>query len=212
MEEGHGGLRAADLTWYLYEPIPSRREDLRLMPHLDRLHAYVLGARSEIDGVSAGMALLTNVLHALDPKQWAEAIGDCHTAIRDAHDGLILILEMHPLLALEKSAIPIPSETLELLFSELGFSVNVRSFNVNSAPTYCVAVSRAPADLPESDQLVSLVETHWSTRQERLLRLYEGTPRVRSAADRANLLNATFGIARIASWFNLARGDTRLDK
>lgn len=201
LEKGSQGLRADDLSWLLYEPMSGQRQRLELMPHLARLNARVVGERQNLASVNAGVALLTNVLHVLDPEQWAAAIEDCHAAIKSSASGVIVVTEIYPLLAPERLAVPVPADMLEELISELGFAVQVRTLNIHNASAYCLIASCAPQTLPPTDELVGKVEAHWLKLQRKLLRAYEAIPRLQSAMDKSQLLNAAFGIARIASWF-----------
>lgn len=201
LEKGSGALRAQDLTWLLYEPVPDQCAKLEQAAHLARLNATVLSTRQDLAGRAAGVALLTNVLHALDPRQWAEAIEDCHNAVRGSENGIVVITELYPLLTPERFAAPAPHDLVEDLFSALGFSVHVRLLNIHNASAYCLVASKPPTALPATAELIGLVEDQWRKLQRRLLRAYDGAPRTRSAADRAELLNAAFGVTRIASWF-----------
>lgn len=188
-----------ELAWLLYEPDDTTRRALAGQPMVDGVRVEAVGDRATLEGAAAGLALLTNVLHVLDPEGWCDALSDAWNAVRSAERGLILVTEIHPLLAPERQATPVPREWLADLFTTLGFKVAVRCFSTDGAESYCLAASSPPATPPDRDTLRRTVLDAWHTLGRLHLRAYEGVGRVTSLADQRALLNATFGLARVTS-------------
>lgn len=186
-------------SWLLYEPDAAARTALASLARSSHSSIELVGRREQLAGTSAGLVLLTNVLHALKPEEWADAILDGWAAAQRAERGVMLITEIYPLLAPERFAVPLPPHWLADLFNGLGFKTALRHFSVAGAESYCLAVSSPPAAIPPRAQLSASIEEAWRKLGDIYLRTYEGIGAVSSAADQRDLLNAAFGLARITS-------------
>lgn len=191
---GSEGLPA----WLLYEPDPTTRSSLsRVVAAIPSVR--VAGDRAELSGVAAGIVLLTNVLHALDPEQWCDALSDAWSAVQGAQRGLILVTEIYPLLAPERFAVPVPPDWLTDLFRNLGFKTVLRHFAVQGSTSYCLAASGPQEKMPSRERLLEIVVDAWKGLHRRYVQDYEGIGPVSVLADRQDLLNAAFGLARVSS-------------
>jgi hypothetical protein len=121
--------------------------------------------------------------------------------------------EIYPLLAPERFAVPVPPDWLADLFQELGFKTAVRHFAVQGSTSYCLAASAPKAKVPSRDRLLEMVIDAWKGLGRRYVRDYEGVGPVAGLADRQDLLNAVFGLARVSSCLSAleCRRDTGSD-
>ena len=185
-------------AWILYEPDATTRSSLnsvvKAIPSVQ-----VAGDRAELAGVTAGIVLLTNVLHALDPEQWCEAISDAWSAVQGSRRGVILMTEIYPLLAPERFAVPVSPDWLTDLFQKLGFKTAVRHFAIQGSTSYCLAASAPEEKVPSRERLLEIVVDAWKDLHRRYVRDYEGIGPVTALVDRQDLLNAAFGLARVSS-------------
>jgi hypothetical protein len=200
IQKAGADMAAGNLAWLLYEPIEESRTALEGMPHVGSLNTRILATRDQLAGESAGVVLLTNVLHVLNPKQWAEAIEDGWAAIRSAKKGVILATELFPLLAPERFAVPIRYDILEGLFEGLGFKVHTKRTTVHNSTAFCMVAWDPPIVLPPTKDIVGRVEDAWRNLRHQFLRSYAGLPPPSSASDKTELMNAAFGIATITGW------------
>ena len=186
-------------SWVLYDPSPENAQVLSQLVPPNGTTIRVVDNRSELAEVPAGIFLLTNVLHALDPEVWCEAIEDAWRAVHHNGNGIVLITEIYPLLAAESRAIAIPSAWASRFFRELGFKTAVREFPTHGAKSYCLALSRPPKRLCARAELLEFVVKYWKQLSEEYLGDYEGVGSNLAMADHQRLLNSAFGMARIAS-------------
>jgi hypothetical protein len=186
-------------SWLLYDVSPANANALAKLVPAHGTTIRVANNRSDLAGVAAGIFLLTNVLHALDPTTWCEAIEDAWGAVHHDGNGIVLITEIFPLLAAESQAIAIPLDWATKLFRQLGFKTTAHEFPVHGAKSYCLALSQPPAVLPARDELLGIVVEHWEQLSTQFLGDYEGVGPKLGMADHQRLLNAAFGMARIAS-------------
>ncbi|NML06735.1 AAA family ATPase [Sphingomonas sp. G-3-2-10] len=194
------------VSWILYEPVPVTRAALLARSPIDGVSVQVVGTRADLAGVRAGLVLLTNVLHVLDPEAWCDALIDAWSAVSGVENGIVLVTEIYPLLAPERFAIPVPQQWLANLFLALGFKVAVRGFSIHGAESYCLAAS-APPDTPlPREAILEIVIAAWEGLKEQYTQTYEGVGPVSSITDQRHLLNAVFGLARVTSC--LAKGQT----
>lgn len=187
------------LSWLVYEPDQAARTALAELVRSGHANIELASSRDQLVGRSAGLVLLTNVLHVLNPEEWADAILDGWAAVQRAERGLILVTEIYPLLAPERFAVPVPPQWLADLFNEFGFKTALRYFSVAGAESYCLAASSPPAAIPPRARLSARIAKAWRKLGDIYLRTYEGIGAVSSAADQRDLLNAAFGLARITS-------------
>lgn len=186
-------------SWLLYDVSSANAGALAKLVPAQGTTIRVANSRSDLADVAAGIFLLTNVLHALDPTTWCEAIEDAWGAVHHDGNGIVLITEIFPLLAAESQAIAIPLDWATRLFRQLGFKTTAHEFPVHGAKSYCLALSQPPAALPARDELLMIVVHHWKQLNEQFLGDYEGVGSRLGMADHQRLLNAAFGMARIAS-------------
>lgn len=194
-------------SWILYDPDPANEAPLARLAAAHG-HISVVHDRSSLTGIEAGVFLLTNVLHVLDPNAWCEAIEDGWNAIRHSGRGIILITEIYPLLAAESRAIPIPPNWAVSLFRELGFKATVRHFSSHGTESYCIAVSQPPSFLHSREALLNIVVAHWEALKTELIGEYEGIGHKLSMGDHQRLLNSAFGLARITSCLRAIESST----
>lgn len=186
-------------SWFLYDVSTANANALAELVPARGTTIRVANNRSELTGVAAGIFLLTNVLHALDPMTWCEAIEDAWGAVHHDGNGIVLITEIYPLLAAESQAIAVPLDWAAKLFRQLGFKTTAREFPVHGAKSYCLALSQPPAELPARGELLGIIVEHWKQLRAQFLGDYEGVGPKLGMADHQRLLNAAFGMARIAS-------------
>ena len=198
------------MSWLLYEPDETARATLAALPRKGSVGLEVAATRAELSEVTAGIFLLTNVVHVLGPEQWCDALLDGWNAIQGAERGIILVTEIYPLLAPERFAVPVPPEWLADLFNALGFKTAVRHFSISGGESYCLAASSPPATIPSRVSLSTTIAKAWRKLGDIYLRSYEGIGAISSGADQRDLLNAAFGLARIISC--LGPFDQRPDK
>lgn len=189
----------ASFAWVLYDSDPKVALQLGKLPAPPGATLEIVQDRTGLAEIKAGVVLLTNVLHVLDPEGWCDAIQDGWSAISHPENGILLITEIYPLLAAERDAVPVPSDWLAEFFRDLGFRSNLRAFTLHGATSYCLAVSAPPTSLPLRNELLDFVTDRWKRLSSRYLGEYEGVGRNLTVADHQQLLNATFGMARIAS-------------
>lgn len=188
-----------ELQWYLYEPFDDNFEKLKGLAQKSQPQITLLRERSDLD-IGAGIVLLTNVLHVLGPTEWAIAITDAWKNVKRSEAGVIIVTEIYPLLAAERSAIPIPDLKLADFFRVLGFSVTTRSFSVGGANSYCLIASNPPSELT-NEVINSAVKELWKGLFQLYLKEYEGIGQINSSSSHRDLLNATFGMATISRYF-----------
>jgi ABC-type cobalamin/Fe3+-siderophores transport system ATPase subunit len=187
--------------WLLYEPFEEPRSTLEAMQHLTQLDSKVLACRSELPRGTAGVCLLTNVLHALNPRDFYAAIEDCYRALKDSEKGIIVVSEIYPLLGAERNAVPYPADELETFFRGIGFRARSTRFAVYGAEAYCLVVSKPPTSLPKNRELLRQVEGLWGRLFDRFRQNYDAIPAITSSVEQTELLNSAFGMATIANWF-----------
>jgi hypothetical protein len=192
-------------SWILYDPDPHNKAALSRLAAANE-SIEVAHDRSALAGIEAGVFLLTNVLHVLDPDAWCEAIEDGWNTIRHGGCGIILITEVYPLLAAESRAVPIPPNWAMGLFRELGFKATVRHFSSHGTESYCIALSQPPAALPPRDIFLGTVVAHWEALKAEFISEYEGIGQRLSLHDHQRLLNSAFGLARITSCLRAIEG------
>jgi energy-coupling factor transporter ATP-binding protein EcfA2 len=193
------GKACEPMSWLLYEPDKAARATLSALPRKGDVGFEVVATRAELSEVTAGIFLLTNVVHVLGPEQWCDALLDGWNAIWGAERGIILVTEIYPLLAPERFAVPVPPEWLADMFSELGFKTAIRHFSISGGESYCLAASAPPSTIPSREALSAMITQAWMRLGDIYRRAYEGIGAISSAADQRDLLNAAFGLARVSS-------------
>lgn len=188
-----------DLKWYLYEPFEESFEKLKGVAKQSQIPITLLRNRSDLD-IGAGIVLLTNVMHVLGPTEWTIAVADAWQNVKKSKTGVIIVTEIYPLLAAERSAIPIPDFKLAEFFRALGFLVTTRSFVVGGATSYCLIASNAPSELTEATIKIE-VDVLWRSLFQHYLNEYEGIGVVNSSSAHRDLLNATFGMATVSKYY-----------
>ena len=158
-----------------------------------------MSTRTELAEVGAGLVLLTNVLHALDPDVWCDALLDAWNAIRRAQQGIIVVTEIYPLLAPERFAVPVPPHWLADLFIALGFKVAIRHFAIHGSQSYCLVASSPGDETPSHTEMRDIVIGAWRQLRGLYLQNYEGLGSVAGMTDQQMLLNSVFGLARVTS-------------
>ncbi len=186
-------------SWILYDLDPRAAQQLSKLEPPANASLTIVQTRTALATVEAGVVLLTNVLHALDPDGWCDAIEDAWRAIRHDGNGIILVTEIYPLLAAERDAVPLPEAWVTALFRSLGFRVSAKTFSIQGAQSYCLAISAPPPSIPEREQLRQIIVERWRELGDIFLDDYEGIARKIGIDENQRLLNAAFGMARIAS-------------
>lgn len=192
------------MSWILYEPMPAARDALLARPAVEGVSVRVVGDRGALQGVRAGLVLLTNVLHVLDPDAWCDALIDAWTAISGVENGLVLVTEIYPLLAPERFAVPVPPQWLADLLLSFGFKVSVRNFAIHGAESYCLAAHSPPGAMPPRETVRAAVVGAWQRLKDHYTQTYEGVGPISSLTDQRQLLNAVFGLARVTSCLSKA--------
>ena len=181
-------------NWLMYEPFGDYFEKLSRLAK-SSTSVDVFSTLEQLNGLSSDVALLTNVLHILDPQQFAEAISSCWLAVQK-NKGFLLISEIYPLLAPEKIAVPVPESQLVVFLRDLGFAVETLPISVHGCEAYCI-VARPSAELDtETVDVKQKTVELWESLSDEFLRNYKDFSSVRTLKDQQKLLNWTFGIAR----------------
>lgn len=191
-------LKVGDTDWHLFDNNEAVVDELRERFRQSAESVTISASRSDIPQKSFGVALLTNVLHALDPDGWIAAIEDCWGAL--SKNGILVITEIFPLLAPEKDAVPIPPHCLVNLLRRLSMTAHIRSFSVGGANSYCIAARMTASSKDSPKNLRTELHQFFEEMKEELILSYQGLPSVVDAKTHNEVLNYSFGIATLASY------------
>jgi hypothetical protein len=194
--------RTDGVRWMLWEPNLQYREALRTIVATAKAPSVVLGNIAEVPDASVNLTLIANVLHELTPEEAADLL---RTAVQKMHphDGGLVVLELYPLLAAERYAVPYPEGVLFDILVDAGLSADTVRFAIRGglANAYCVLAR--PIDslaLPGKEVFLKLIKKAWKKMEKDALIQYSNRRNVQSFEDYRQVLQQMTTIASVGAW------------
>jgi ABC-type cobalamin/Fe3+-siderophores transport system ATPase subunit len=187
------------VEWTCYEP---RSENVAVLRQKfsDVAGVDIVQNIASLPASSFDVCVLANVLHELNPRQFAAAVIDADHLVSTT-GGSIAVLELYPLLHPEAYAVPYEAATLLDIFRHAGFIADSGSIAVRSeAQAYWLWARRRVLEPPLGEGVQAIVEAAWETILSRVLAGYAAIGRPVSVADHVRALSYLTTVASIASW------------
>jgi hypothetical protein len=193
---------APEVSWVCWEPRPERRRELRVSLSQHGIRSEVPDSVDAIPDESVSVVLMANLVHELNPKQFAEAIDLSVKKTKPATTSCLTILEIFPLLDPEKYAMPYPDRSLLQIFMDLGYTANVEQVAVRGGVSHAYRlVMRQRPDMGFSvAKAQKRIEETWDQRLIESVNAYANRPTIRQISDYANVIQELATIASVEAW------------
>jgi ubiquinone/menaquinone biosynthesis C-methylase UbiE len=148
--------------WFLYEPMMTQRKLLRENYELTLSNIFEIP--ETLPDAKFDIIFLANVLHELSPNAIAETLS--YSASHLMKDGIIVIIELHPLLNPEKYSVSLAANEWSNLAMKLGFSVYSGQIPIKNSmhEAYFVKLSLKQNQLYEEKILEKRISNFWKTQ------------------------------------------------
>jgi len=146
--------------WYLYEPIKSQRDLLISNENLPFSGFFEIP--NTLPNSKFDIIFLANVLHELTPNSIAEILSYSTNHLKK--DGLIIIIELFPLLKPEKYSVSLASIEWSNLAMELGFKVNSGLIPIKNSmhEAYFVQLSLSSSQSFQTNDIEQSIRNYWN--------------------------------------------------
>jgi SAM-dependent methyltransferase len=183
-----------------------------------------LALRSELESLSAGssednsiqvitnienipaetfdIAVLSNILHEVTPKEFARILSTIRRVIK-SDSGKLVILELFPLIHPEKYAVPYSKERMEAILHQTGWKVDSGFFPVKNGliQAYWVcAHSPDSSKSPDQHYIQKVIEETWEEILKHSCLLYNGKYQITTADDQIRIMDNLTTIASILNY------------
>jgi hypothetical protein len=184
------------VTWTCYEPIAAYRAELKT--RLGANGIRIPESLKELNNNAFDVCVISNVLHELTPPEFASFIANANKYAKES--GIIVTLEIFPLIHPEDYAVPYPETVLHSIFTKCGLSADYFTIPLRQPgiTAYCV-VARPKSDFDEN-ATKQIVEASWLDLKANALSRYDAKQRPINLSDYQSLLATLTTIASIEAW------------
>jgi len=189
------------LNWICWEPDADRRQALRANLSRSGISAEVPESLDDVADDSCDIALLANVLHELPVEAF---IGTVRSgASKLSRPGSVIVLELFPLLAPERFAVPYPPSVLLSIFRDWDIHGHQEIVAVRGgvAVGYCI-FGQIPSHLPTAESMRVVLTRWWGELEKAAVSAYSSRRAIRSASDYTNVVQELTTLASISAWRN----------
>ena len=194
-----------DVRWTCWEPMPEERTKLRERLRTSALAADVPDNLEDVPDGSVDVCVIANVVHELTPEDAAELLCVADRK-RSPARGVVVILELYPLLRAEKLAVPFSPDAMRKVLNEAGMNARCHTIPVlgGSATAYCVVAERRdPTRALVADKVSRSIAAHWKEAETMAISSYAARHNiVRGLEDYRAMLQDLTVIASVAAWRN----------
>jgi energy-coupling factor transporter ATP-binding protein EcfA2 len=190
--------------WSFWEKDPGLRRELALLA-TNAASASDIRVIDNMEGVAPDtfhIAILSNILHEVTPKEFARILTDIRRVIK-SDSGRFVVLELTPLIHPEKYAVPYTRELMESVLHKIGWRIDSGNFPVRSGLVQAYWVcAHSPDSSASFDQghIQKVVEDAWEQILEHNCLLYDGKYKVTSADDQIRLIDYLTTIASVMNY------------
>jgi hypothetical protein len=158
----------------------------------------VPASAAEIEDQSCNLAVIANVLHEVTPEVFVEYIAIAAAKLQDT--GVILIMELYPLLAAEKYAVAYPATHLKKILNGSGFLCRDAGFPVKDVTGYCLSAHLQPSFVIDRDFILKTVIATWEDLEREAAYSYASRKGVHNYSDYRAVLQELTTLASIQAW------------
>ena len=164
---------SANNKWYLYNIEPEQVEATR-RKFEDNSNVYSISDYEEIDNNSIDLVLLANVIHEITPHSFSEILYKISTKMRK--NGMLVILEMEPLLHPEKFAVPYNYGELVSFFNSLKWRCQSYPMNHRNVNLYCLTIIKGEYSISDKEYILDYLNNLWEQKLIDSLSSYDVGP------------------------------------
>lgn len=162
----------------------------------------VIGDVESVPSQTFHVAVLSNVLHEVTPKEFAQILATTRRVIKP-DVGKLVILELSPLIHPEKYAVPYSRERMESILHRIGWRVDSGFYTIRSGLVQAYWVcAHSPDPLKSCDEgyIQKEVEDLWDEILKHNCSLYDGKYKIASADDQIRIMDNLTTIASIMNY------------
>lgn len=157
------------IEWYLLNLDEAQARAAAALYHADA-QVHSITDYAQVPDGSMDIAVVANVIHEITPPQFAKLLIQSQKKL--SRDGLLLIVEMDPLLHPEKYAVSYNYGELATLLGSLGWNSAPYCVNYKTVNLYCVASKKTEKAELDAARIVSTIEICWREKRTAHLRAY----------------------------------------
>lgn len=178
--------RGFSFEWDFWEPDSKLRAGLQnLISEVEMPGIRCLPDTDSVTENTYDVAVLANVLHEITPDAFADILSQISKTVKK-QTGLMVILELFPLVRPEKYAVPYTREDMESIFTDIGWRIESGALPIKGGviQAYWVAAYDAGQNLKtDRAQIKTVIEQVWNRIFTRCCARYDGRKQIDSMQD-----------------------------
>ncbi|KLD98303.1 AAA family ATPase [Aliarcobacter butzleri] len=166
------------------------------------IQVKVIDKIDEMENSSYDVIYLANVIHECNPNDMAKIIKHCENLLND--DGVLIIIELDPLITAEKFAVSYSSTELSKIFDQIGWTkysdekINIMNSSINA---YWLSLKKRKLSKRKSiTEIKEVILQEWENIKDKYLMGYEGVEDITTVHNFNSTLNCLTIIASILSY------------
>lgn len=188
--------------WEAFEPNRVKLKEKLLNQNIDPIQVKVIDKIDDMENNFYDVIYLANVIHECNPNDMAKIIKHCDNLLSD--NGVLIIIELDPLISAEKFAVSYSSTELYDIFDKLGwtrFSCEKINIMNNSINAYWLSLKKRRLNKKKSIiEIEEVILQEWEKIKKKYLGEYEGVEDIRTIQNFNNTLNCLTIMASILSY------------
>lgn len=191
------GLSIDWICWHIEQ---KGREKLRQELNKRRIQAEVPDTLDQIENGSIDVSVIANVLHEIKPPEFAELLYDADKKT-DPYNGVIVVLELYPLLSAEQFAVPYSPSRLIDIFEQVDLISTHNMIPVRDSTAYCIVARRKNQNIGLDKEVTrKAVEAAWEKIEKDALGSYAARRSVTNYEGYRAVIQDMTTIASVRAW------------
>lgn len=160
-------------NWYLFNVEPEQVE-LTKLKFEKNSNVYSIFDYTQIEDDSIDLVLLANVIHEITPISFSEILYNISKKMKTT--GMLVILEMEPLLHPEKFAVPYNYGELVTFFNTIKWRCQNYSMNHRNVNLYCLTITKREQSIADKQIILDYLNNLWERKLSDSLSSYDMSP------------------------------------
>lgn len=188
------------VDWLCWEPKKENREKLE-----NNLKTYpstsvkIVTKLNDVPNQTCNFCLLANVLHEVTPEDFADLIYYASSKLIP-DEGVMVIMELYPLLRAEKYAVPYSSTNMKKILNGVGFQCSESLFPVHDSTAYCVYARLSNGSNIQREELLRFINMVWDEIEEEVSKSYAYARAIGNYDDYRNVIQNLTTLASITAF------------
>ncbi len=190
-------------SYHLWEAFEANRKKLKKkLKSAKSTQIKVINKVNDMKNNSYDVIYLANVIHECNPNDMAKIIKHCDNLLNP--NGVLIIVELDPLITAEKFAVSYSSTELSNIFNQIGWTkfscenINIMNSSINA---YWLSLKKSVSSKRNSiSEIEEVILQEWENIKNRYLIDYKGVEDIRTVNNFNNTLNCLTIMASILSY------------